>query len=254
VIFSNRKGKRYAKAKSTKPMKQTEATKKSSSDFGEASKIGARIRRGFAPFINIYGDTEVVTRFTKHVLKVFKTIPATFVGPKKLAQGNVGVFKDFQFNRSARLHLPFNEQPKIDLDGFGLKIAFPGISEDGLFKWPEKANTVVLQLMVYTLNLEGDDDEVVSVKDLLIPLGGEYFKGAKLQVPLNFKGEQVVWVALGMHFLHEKNSMIGDITKRAAAVVFIARLTEGVEVVFVPDEPVPRQVEKDEGGLEWELE
>lgn len=254
VIFSNRKGKKYARAKSSKPMNQTAATKKSSSDFGEASKMGARIRKAFAPLINRYGDNTAVTRFTKHILKVFKTIPAANLGLKNLWEGDISVFKDFQFNALARLNLPLNQEPKVKLDTSGLKIAFPGNWADGFFKWPVKANAVVLQLMVYNLNLNSDDDEVVAVKDLLIPLDSEHFRGAKLLVPLNFKGEQVVWVALGMHFLDKNNSMIGDKTKRAASIVYVARLSDGEEVAFVSAEPVLKQDEKGEGTLEWDLE
>ncbi|MBC7616068.1 MAG: hypothetical protein H7202_08385 [Pedobacter sp.] len=252
VIFSNRKGKKYAKAKSTKPMKQTAATKKSSSDFGEASKVGARIRNAFAPLIKKYGDTAVVSCFTKYILKVFKTIPANLVGAKKFGQGDVGVFRSFQFNESVRLDSLLHQQPEIKLDGTGLHIAFKGNSIADLFKQVAKADAVVLQLMVYNLNFDGDD-EVVSIKDLLIPLHGEYFRGAKLQVPLNLVGEQVVWVAMGVHFLN-RMGMIGDKTKRAASVVFVARLRDGLEVVFVPDQPALRHVEKDKEGIEWELE
>ena len=253
VIFSNRKGKKYAKAKSTKPMKQTVATKKSSSDFGEASKVGARIRTAFAPLIKQYGDTTVVTRFTKHLLKVFKTIPSTFIGSKKFGQGDVGIFKDFQFNASARLDSLLHQQPEIKLDGTGLHIAFKGNSIADLFKRVAKADVAVLQLMVYNLSLDGDEDEVVCIKDLFIPLESEHFRGAKLQVPLNFIGEQVVWVAMGVHFLN-RMGMIGDRTKRAASVVYVARLRDGLEVVFVPDQPALRHVEKDKEGIEWELE
>ena len=252
VIFSSRKGKKYAKAKSTKPMKQTAATKKSSSDFGEASKVGARVRNAFSPLIKQYADTTVVSRFTKHILKVFKTIPSTFVGSKKLGQGDVGIFKDFQFNASAKLDLLLHQQSEVKLEGSGLNIAFKGNLMADLFKWVAKANAVVIQLMVYNLNFDGDD-EVVSIKDLLIPLHDEYFRGAKLQVPLNLVGEQVIWVAMGVHFLN-RTGMIGDKTKRAASVVYVARLRGGLEVVFVPDQPALRHLEKDKGGMEWELE
>ncbi|MCY1535200.1 hypothetical protein D9M68_705940 [compost metagenome] len=252
LIFSNRKGKRHAKARSTKPMNQTAATKRSSVDFGEASKIGARMRRAFAPLINEYGDTTVISRFTKHILKVFKTIPASSVGQKSLGQGNVGIFRDFQFNAFAKLDLLLL-QPEVTLEGSGIKVVLKENSIADLFKWVAAANAVVLQLMVYNLNLNGEDDEVVCVKDLIILLEDEHFRGAKLQIPLNLKGEQVVCVALGMHYLREDNLRIGDRTKRAAAIVYAVRLSEGLEVAFVPDQPVVKPVEKDEGGLEWEL-
>jgi hypothetical protein len=253
LIFAKRNGKRHVKAKSTKPMNQTAATKKSSSDFGEASKAGARIRYAFVPLIKNYGDGTLVSRFTKHLLKVFKTIPSAFVGHKKLNQGDIGIFKGFQFNAWARLDSLLFDQPVVELEKSGLKIVFEENLVANLFKRTARADAVVLQLMVYSLNLNGGDDEVVSIKDLVIPLDEEHFRGAKLKVPLNYVGEQVVWVALGIHYLGEKKWMIGDKTKRAAAITYVKRLNDGVEVPFVPYEQESSRAEVDEEGLDWEL-
>lgn len=253
VIFSNRKGKHHAKAKSTKPMNQTAATKKSSFDFGEASKVGAGIRKAFAPLIKKYGDTTVVPRFTKHILKVFKTIPATNEVAKNLSKGDVGLFRDFQFNALIKLDSLLHKPAEVRLVESGLHIAFKEDQIADLFKSVAKADTVVLQVMVYNLNLDGDDDEVVCVKDLLIPLASEHFRGAKLQVPLSLIGEQAVWVAIGVHFLN-KRWMICDRTKMAAAIVYVARLKDGEEVVFMSDQPVQMQATKDEGAIAWELQ
>ncbi|MES2652632.1 MAG: hypothetical protein V4663_12890 [Bacteroidota bacterium] len=232
LIFSNRKGKHIAKKKSLVPMNQTEATKKSSSDFGVASKAAARLRRSFAPFIEKYGDTTLVSRFTKHMLKVFKTIPADFIGHKQLNQGDVGIFKDFQFNASARLDSLLFQLPKVEIAASGLKIVFKAYKESliaGLFK---------------------QVDEVVSIKELGIPSNNESFRGATVQIPLNFIGQQVVFVAVGIHY-EGKNSMIGDKTKRAAAIVHVARLNDGVEVAFVPQPQAPYETKDDNEGLDW---
>ncbi|MES2652718.1 MAG: hypothetical protein V4663_13330 [Bacteroidota bacterium] len=253
LIFSNRKGKHIAKKKSLVPMNQTEATKKSSSDFGVASKAAARLRRSFAPFIEKYGDTTLVSRFTKHMLKVFKTIPADFIGHKQLNQGDVGIFKDFQFNASARLDSLLFQLPKVEIAASGLKIVFKAYKESligGLFKRVAKADTALLKLMVYNLNLDNNDDEVVSIKELGIPSNNESFRGATVQIPLNFIGQQVVFVAVGIHY-EGKNSMIGDKTKRAAAIVHVARLNDGVEVAFVPQPQAPHETKDDNEGLDW---
>lgn len=252
MVFSVRKGKKHVKAASTKPMNQTEATKKSSSDFGEASKIGARMRRAFAPLITNYGDITTVSRFTKHTLKIFKTISPQLLGQKKFKDGDIKLFRDFQFNASVRLDSLLHQQPRVKLEASGLKIVFKQNPIGTLFKWAAKANAAVLQLMVYTLNLDDANDEVISVKDLVIALEDEHFQGAQLNIPLNLIGEQVVSVAMGMHFLAGKQ-IIGDKTKRAASIMYITRLSDGIEVPFVYDQPLPIEKNKDEGTITWEL-
>lgn len=253
LIFSNRNGKRHVKAKSTKPINQTEATKKSSTDFGEASKTGARIRHAFTPFSKKYADATFVSRFTKRIMKVFKTMPSTLNGYKKLNHGDIGLFKGFQFNAKATLDSLLYQQPVIELEKGGLEIVFEENSVANLFSKVKNTNTAVLQLMVYNLNLDGADDEIVCVKDLIMPLNGKYFRGAKLQVPLNFVGEQVAWVALGIHYLKERDWMIGDQAKRAAGIIYVKRLSDGAEVVFIPHPKVPDQIVDDKDELDWEL-
>jgi len=253
LVFSNRRGKRVAKKKSMVPMNQTEATKKSSSDFGVASKAGARMRRVFAPFIERYSDTTLVSRFTKHILKVFKTIPADFRGQKKLAQGNVGIFKDFQFNTWARVDSLLFDQPTIVLGKSGLTIGFAEVKKNadiGLFKKVAKADFVFIKLMVYNLSLDNDEDEVVMIKELALPTYLDSFKGAKVEVPLNFKGQQAVFVAIGIHY-EGKNSMMGDRTKRAASIMQVARLSDGKEVIAEPQPKAPLRTETDDEGLDW---
>jgi hypothetical protein len=262
LVFSNRKGKRVAKKKSMVPMNQTEATKKSSSDFGVASKVGARMRKAFAPFIKTYSDTTLVSRFTKHVLKVFKTIPIDFRGQKKLAQGNIGIFQDFQFNTWARLDSLLFHQPKIVLGTSSLTIEFKEVKKTtgiGLFKQVAKADFVFIKLMVYNLSLENDEDEVVMIKELGLPAYFDGFKGAKVEVPLNFKGQQVVFVAIGIHYegkkIHTQRSlsMIGDRTKKAASIMEVVRLSDGEELIFAPEPKEATPAANDEEGLDWNM-
>jgi hypothetical protein len=262
LVFSNRKGKSVAKKKSLGPMKQTEATKKSSSDFGVASKAGARMRKAFAPFIERYSDTTLVSRFTKQVLKVFKTIPADFRGQKKLEQGNIGVFQNFQFNTWARLDGLLFHQPKIVLGTSGLTIEFNELKKTtdiGLFKKVAKSEFVFIKLMVYNLSLDNDEDEVVMIKELGFPANSDGFKGARVDVPLKFKGQQAVFVAIGIHYegkkIHTRGSLsiIGDRTKRAASIMEVLRLNDGEELTFTPEPREAPPVAKDDEQLDWDM-
>lgn len=253
VVFSNRKGKRYAKLKSTKPINQTADTKKSSTDFGEASKLGSRVRNAFSPLISNYGDSALVGRFTKQILRVIGTIPKTSLGAKKFSYGDVSIFRDFQFNTSIKLATLLHEFPKVKLQPSGLAISFKEERTVKLVRWVPRAASAVIQLMVYNLNLDDVNDEVFSAKDLLISGESEHFRGAKLQVPLTLKGERIVWVAIGIHYLGDHNQFIGDKTKRAGAIVKIMRLSDGVEVKFTPEQPTVVTESGDDGKIGWDL-
>jgi hypothetical protein len=187
------------------------------------------------------------------MLKVFKSIPATSLGSKSFGQGDVALLKDFQFNAWIQLHSLLHKLPSVSLETSGLNISLQESACDSLFKQVAKARNVVLQLLVYNVSLDGHEDQVIPIKDMAIPTDLEYFRGAKLQVPLNLKGERVVFVALGIHNLNERY-IIGNRTTKAAAIIFSVRLKDGIEVVFVPSakEIVPSTV--DNGVLDWEMQ
>src|SRR5688500_15980248 len=63
-------------------VKQTEATKKASKDFGKSSSATALIRRAFKPLIKRYADVNFIERLKKTNAKIIHT------GPKEL-QGNL---------------------------------------------------------------------------------------------------------------------------------------------------------------------
>ena len=198
LIFVNRNGKRYAKSTSTEPVNLSEASKKSGSDFGEASRSASKVRKAFAPLIAKYGDDMLVNRLNKRMIEVFKTVPSEFAGNKKLGQGNIGLLQGFRFNSLVPLDTLLQQPPLFAFDQKGqLQIELVAAPSNTMFKQIAKATAIVLQLMVYNLDLNDEENEVIPINDLVIPLANHQFQGGKLNVELNLNGERAALVGLG---------------------------------------------------------
>ncbi|HTM97786.1 MAG TPA: hypothetical protein VL088_03545 [Pedobacter sp.] len=250
LVFSQKKDRNSVKAKSTKPVNQTEGSKKSSSDFGAASSAAAKIRKAFKPIFPSCGDDTLINRLNKQLIAVFKTIPKEFAGNKKLKEGDVNLLSGFQFNSGKQLDTLLLKYPTIQvLPSNHINITFV---ENTQLNQVERATAAVIELMCYNMDLNGDDNQLISVNPLTIPLIRK-FGGAKLNIPLVLGGDRLVLVALGIHYLNDISS-IGSRRTKAGSIIFAAKYKDGLEVPFLPL-PIPEiKIEAQSVGLAWELE
>ncbi len=240
------------KQKRINPIKQTEASKKSSSDFGSASNAASKIGKAFNPLFAHYKDKTMINNLRRHVLAVFKTIPPAFAGNKKLIQGNVKLLNGFQFNSLKRLDLLLLNPPKLDLsDGQYLDIEFVAKTQISLLKEVAKAKTAALQVIVYNMDLNGTADETISGNPLHIPMESN-FCGAKLRVPLVLNGERLVLMALSIHFTDGKVAY-GSKRTKAGAIIFSKLLKDGIEIPFLAEEEEVIATAQKPEGLDWVL-
>lgn len=249
-VFVQRKGQRYVKAKQTKRIQQTEASKNSSTDFGEASKAAAKIRNIFKPLFVKYGDYTLVNRLNSRLMSIFKTIPAAQAGSKKLGDGDLNLLRSLEINKLKRLDALLSKAPVISILPNGeIKIVIGGGKPSNLFKQVDRAISVVLELMVYNMDLNGDNDQILPGLPLVIPFEDE-FAGATLRLPLDLDGERLVMVGIGIHYL-SKEFEIGARNTRAGGIIFSAKFIDGIEVPFIPIEAKPVKAETKVEGTGW---
>lgn len=252
LVFLEQKGKRIVKSKSTKPIQQTEASKKSSVDFGTACKASARIRKAIRPLSSKYADDTFINRLNKKLIAILSTISKEFAGKKELVNGDVALLKDFQLSSLRRLDSFLWKAPIISIiPNDEIQIVIVEGNPSNLFKKVAKAINIVLELMVYNMDLNGENDQILPELPLVIPFEGE-FKGATLRLPLDLNGERLVMVGIGIHYL-SKEFEIGARNTQAGGIVFAAKFTDGIEVPFIPIEAKPVKAETKVEGTSWVL-
>jgi len=251
LIFVQKNKERYVRSASAKPVNQTEASRKSSSDFGMASRIGAKIRKAFKPLLSYSRDETLMNRLNAQLIAVLNTVGPSFAGSKKLIQGDVQLLYGFQFNSAKRLDLLLLQPPAFSMVSPGkMCMELPG-NTSALFKPLAGATAVVLETMLYNMDADGENDEIIPVQPLVIPLYDE-FHGAKLHIPLAMAGNRVLLAAMGIHYLKDTFT-IDSKKKMAAAIVFAEKLKDGVPILFSAAETPASPAKVQPEGLAWYL-
>jgi len=235
--------------------KQTEASKKSSRDFGSASRNAAYIRKAFAPLVKLYAYGDLVNRLNKRFIEIFKTIPAEQAGNKRLMDGNIALLKDFEFNAGKPLgQLWLNETDlRIEPDG-SVKLMLPEGKTKSLLKPHPKATEARLQLMGFHFDLDDKGGyEMMEVNDLVIPLHQTHFPKTSLALKLDHQGNKALIFAMGISFF-SGSVRYADRRYYAAKIIHALQVKDGVIVNFVAQPQVEREVMQQGDKLSWAAE
>lgn len=233
--------------KISNPINQSEASQKSATDFGEASRSAKRIRKAFATFVDWYGEHDFNNRLNKAVIETLSAIPPSDAGARKFADGHLRLLSGFRFNPLQKLENLWTFPLAIDLKPAGLTFKLSKFHSPPV----KNATDVVFQLMVANLDVVGETDETVKAKNLIIAVDHK-FKPLQLNIPLNLEGDRALFIAVGVHHLNE-GIMMTDLRSFACNIVYAERIKEGQVVDFRFKEEITTAIkELEDDGIEWE--
>jgi len=236
-------------------IQQTEASKKSSRDFGTASRNAAYIRKAFAPLVQLYAYDDLLNRLNKRFIEIFKTIPAEQAGHKRLTDGNLALLKGFEFNTSKSLDKLWSSETDLRIETDGLvKLILPKGEIKSLLKPHPKATEARLQVMGFHFDLDDTGGyEIIEVNDLVIPLSNSHFPKTALALQLNHKGDKALIFAMGISFF-SGTARFGDRRYYACKIIHALHLKDGVIVNYVAQPEVESEVVGQGDRLSWAVE
>ncbi|TCD17609.1 hypothetical protein EZ456_22595 [Pedobacter psychrodurus] len=234
---------------------QTEASKKSSRDFGRASRNAAYIRKAFAPLVKLYAYGDLLNRLNKRFIEIFKTIPLEKAGNKKLIDGDIALLKGFEFNTSKPLQQLWLSETDLCIDTDGLvKLILPKCELKTLLKPHPKATEARLQVMGFHFELDDHGGyEIIEVNDLVIPLSNSHFPKTTLTLGLNHRGDKALIFAMGISFFIGA-ARSADRRYYAGKIIHALHVKDGLVVNFVRQPKVEREVMEQGDKLSWVVE
>lgn len=102
VVFRNYRGKPIVQSRPTQ-VKQTIATQKSASEFGNCSRWAKQLRLGLTPFLVGQADSALYQRFTAAIYNAVKSNTALPKGERSPLNSDMASLQEFEFNT----HSPF---------------------------------------------------------------------------------------------------------------------------------------------------
>jgi len=185
---------------------------------------------------------------------IFKQIPKEFKGNKQLLNADLTQLAGFEFNAYTSLDNLWFTAPDYQLDEDGLlRITLSKQNSELCFKKHEKFEKLLLQLMVFNFDLEGEDYEIIRAKNLIIDKKKPVFSGASVAIHTTQKGKKAMFVALGVALLDECPTR--DRWYFACQIGFAAQLENGK--IFRPMTSQPSikltAPPDDIDGVSWEL-
>ncbi|RLJ72652.1 hypothetical protein [Pedobacter alluvionis] len=234
---------------------QTEASKKSSRDFGTASRNAAYIRKAFAPLVKLYDYGDLLNRLNKRFIEIFKTIPAEQAGNKKLIDGDIPLLKGFEFNSSKALEKLWLRETVLCIEPDGLvKLILPECKLKSLLKPHPKATEARLQVMGFHFELDDQGGyEIIEVNDLVIPLSNSLFSKTALALHLDHNGDKALIFAMGISFF-TGTARFADRRYYACKIIHALHVKDGVIVNFVAQPKVEKEVTEQVDKLSWAVE
>lgn len=135
LIFYVRNGKQYSRSRPGK-VKQTEATKKRSSNFGLAAKLSAVIRRNMKDLFRLKDGT-----LHNRLTTVFSAWLATDDINTK-PSGTIKSFADFNINPDKISNVKWNESISVSQQGNAIQVKLKQFIPKNLMAAPRNTNTV----------------------------------------------------------------------------------------------------------------
>jgi hypothetical protein len=144
----------------------SEATKRSATDFGTASKAAKLVRYALKPELGIRHDSDLTNRLNTSLLKVLYA-GSQQKGARGINRKYLDMLAGFKLNENTELGrlLPF--KPQVVQNGNSLRIAIPAM-EAGSIRHAKNTTHIELKAIAAGVNFsEGDYEQAVSAKVLI---------------------------------------------------------------------------------------
>ncbi len=166
VVFKNLNGKQIAQSRPAR-VKQTTATKKSASEFGECSQWARQLRHGLTPFLVGLTDSTMHSRFSAALYNTVKSNTAVPKGERNPVNSDMDALCSFEFNTHSPFALWFRPTLSAALTDSGeVTVAFDTINPEADIMFPNRCDKAKLAVYVYATDFK-DNSQRLTFHSLL---------------------------------------------------------------------------------------
>lgn len=179
----------------------SEASKRTSLEFGTASRAGRLIRLALQPMIQRMREKKFTNKLNKKLVEVISTAPGE-KGSRRLALGDLALLKGLQLNSYTRFDKLFKTSPTVTIDDIGmLTITLPECKREKVMpKRPVNASEAIIRLLICALDLETGNGKVATAADLVLDLSEPFIGESTIEFPIDQLEERIIITGISLFF------------------------------------------------------
>ena len=182
-------------------------TRENMAEFGNAGKSGKIIRAPFNNLLNISSDPRMVSRLTAQCLQVIKTDTKAKRGKRTVANGDLSLFKDFEFNNkgilSTTLQVPYTVS--FTRTSGALQFVLPAFVPQSGIAAPQGATHFQVQLAAAAINFNAKKNQEFQIASDILPWDINLTADLKLSLELPASSAYPVFILLQVQFMEQLN-------------------------------------------------
>ncbi|WP_109699113.1 hypothetical protein [Chitinophaga deserti] len=173
------------------------------SEFGQAAKGSALIRRAFRAMMPKVANDELHSRLTKVCKDIINSDTSHQRGSRMLMNGNLSLLRGFNFSPAGKFGLivsiPLHHT--VDRTAGTVRIGMPAFAPADAIRFPKHATHARLKMGVAVLNFEKDMFTFVSACSSPIPKGRKPINPEDLTVQIPAGTSDPLFIAMAVEFL-----------------------------------------------------
>ncbi len=173
------------------------------SEFGQAAKGSALIRRAFRAIIPKVANDELHSRLTKVCKDIINSDVGHQRGSRMLMNGDLSLLREFNFSPAVKFGLivsiPF--QHTVDRTAGTVRIGMHAFAPADAIRFPKHASHARLKMGVAVLNFEKETFTFVSAGSTPIPKGRKPINPEDLTVQIPTGTSDPLFIAMAVEFL-----------------------------------------------------
>lgn len=246
----------------TKGINQSEASKKSSREFGYASADASLFFQAIRPFLRRPEGRFLFTKCCKLFTQISSTGPLSLKGQRRFTDGDFNLLRGLELYKYTALNTWMLSSPTVTLVPSGnVEVFFSKQRSDAIFNVPENTNGVVLKVWCAAIDFENKTYQQMQSAELVFKMEYDTFPKSRLNFSLHPVEGHLIVVALQLHLILENSAeeLVEGFDRRytAGQLLNVGYVKNGEFVHFTPEEvqqPTIPPTDDTPQGVAWIIE
>ncbi len=237
MVHYKRHGEYFTRRKPDE-IKQTDNTRKASTEFGRASAAASMLLKGFYPLLRQVPHTNAYNHLTSAFTKIINSNTTKAIGKRIVTDGNPAPLHQFRFNDDCSLGRVLKIQlPAIRvIPKSAVCFDLPSFCPEDVCLEKSNAKAIRIELICMVSDFLLDEGTIFRFDELDLALENKSFEGGTVSIPLSGTNNKLLIWGMSVHYLSKNRTPYQNKKFTAFDIIDAFLIKKGERVVFTPPE------------------